>query len=77
MTGCETVSEMRARGVNVTICGLSANDLCSEFVASGADFFELKPLPFEKAALEAVLVRMTTTVPKATEIAFANGDTNT
>ena len=64
MTGCETVSEMRARGVNITICGLSANDLCSEFVASGADFFELKPLPFEREALESVLVRMTTTAIK-------------
>lgn len=59
MTGCETVYKLRERGINVTICGLSANDMEREFISAGADFFVLKPLPFEREALESVLVRMT------------------
>ena len=59
LLGTETVAEMRARGIKSTICGLSANDMECEFVAAGADFFVLKPLPCRKAALEAKLLRIT------------------
>lgn len=59
LLGTETVVELRSRGVDCTICGLSANDIEKEFLTAGADDFVLKPLPCEPIALEAELVRIT------------------
>jgi len=45
LLGTETVSALRAKGVESRICGLSANDVEAAFVNAGADFFELKVCP--------------------------------
>lgn len=59
LLGTETVSALRASGVDCTICGLSANDMEHEFLEAGADHFVLKPLPRVKSELEAELVHLT------------------
>lgn len=59
LLGTETVAAIRALGVQSTMCGLSANDMGHEFIAAGADCFTLKPLPFERHALESELIRIT------------------
>lgn len=59
LLGTETIVALRSRGVDCTICGLSANDMEREFVEAGADKFMLKPLPFERHALETQLLRIT------------------
>ncbi|KAL3909884.1 MAG: hypothetical protein SGILL_007910, partial [Bacillariaceae sp.] len=45
LLGSETVSELRAKGVDCKICGLSANDKEDEFKHAGADAFLFKPIP--------------------------------
>jgi len=45
LLGTETVSALRAKGIESRICGLSANDLETAFINAGADFFELKVCP--------------------------------
>ena len=55
LLGTETAHAMRARGVCSKICGLSANDLRTSFINSGADAFLLKPMPCKPADLERVL----------------------
>lgn len=59
LLGTDTVEALRARGVDCTLIGLSANDLEHDFVEAGADFFVLKPLPCEPKALTKELVRLT------------------
>ena len=51
LLGTETVEAMRAMGLSCKICGLSANDKESEFLAAGADAFLMKPFPCEPAAM--------------------------
>jgi CheY-like chemotaxis protein len=58
MLGTESVAALRAAGVKCRICGLSANDKASEFLAAGADAFTFKPLQFEKSALQRELCRI-------------------
>lgn len=60
LLGTEAVAAMRARGIiDCSVCGLSANDLEHEFKTAGADYFVLKPLPCEKNALIAGVIRIT------------------
>ena len=56
LLGTDTVRELRSKGVQSIICGLSANDLEELFVNSGADAFMLKPFPCEKEALRTELL---------------------
>ena len=58
LLGTETVFELRSRGINCRICGLSANDKEAEFLEAGADVFTFKPFPCEKGALRRELVRV-------------------
>lgn len=58
LLGTETVVELRSRGVQSKICGLSANDKEREFLAAGADTFCVKPLPCERDALSKELLRV-------------------
>lgn len=58
LLGTETVAELRRKGVNCVICGLSANDIEGKFLESGADSFLLKPVPSGNAALENELRRV-------------------
>lgn len=51
LLGTETVAALRQIGTNCIICGLSANDKETEFLAAGADAFVIKPFPCEKKAL--------------------------
>lgn len=57
--GTQTVRELRSKGVDATICGLSANDMEENFRNAGADHFILKPIPCKKDELIKVLLRMT------------------
>lgn len=57
LLGTETILEMRAHGVTCRLFGLSANDLETEFIASGADGFVIKPFPTETDALKSELLR--------------------
>ena len=60
LLGTETVSALRAKGVQSRICGLSANDTKTSFLSAGADFFMLKPFPTNKDALTRELERLLT-----------------
>ena len=51
LLGTETVRALRAKGVDCTICGLSANDKAEEFLEAGADAFMSKPFPCGKEGL--------------------------
>jgi CheY-like chemotaxis protein len=42
LLGTEAVRELRNRGVDARICGLSANDKETEFIQAGADAFSFK-----------------------------------
>lgn len=55
LLGTETVREMRSKGVQSVICGLSANDLIQTFEAAGANSFWLKPFPCKEAELRRML----------------------
>ena len=52
LLGTETVRELRQKGVDCTICGLSANDLKPQFLEAGSDSFMLKPFPCETEKLQ-------------------------
>ena len=52
LLGTETVRELRQKGVDCTICGLSANDLKPQFLDAGSDSFMLKPFPCETEKLQ-------------------------
>jgi len=54
----ETTQELRARGVQSRICGMSANDLEETFRNAGADTFMIKPFPCEKEALNREVYRI-------------------
>ena len=56
LLGTETVREMRSKGVESIICGLSANDLEEQFADAGANAFMLKPFPCEKETLRTELL---------------------
>jgi len=58
LLGTETVVELRSRGIDCRICGLSANDKEKEFLEAGADAFSFKPFPCEKSALQDELRRV-------------------
>ena len=58
LLGTETVVEMRARGIQSRIIGLSANDKEEEFLAVGANAFIFKPIPCKTDLLRAELGRL-------------------
>jgi CheY-like chemotaxis protein len=58
LLGTETVAELRSRGVDCRICGLSANDKETDFMEAGADAFTFKPFPCAKNALKEELRRI-------------------
>lgn len=57
--GTQTIRELRSKGVDAKICGLSANAMEEAFRDAGADCFLLKPIPCKKAELTKLLVQMT------------------
>lgn len=58
LLGTETVQAMRAKNVNSTICGLSANDVEEQFMNAGANAFMIKPFPCQKDALKLELLKI-------------------
>lgn len=56
LLGTETVAALRAKGIDCRICGLSANDLKTEFLQAGANTFLMKPFPCDKDKLKATLI---------------------
>ena len=58
MLGTETVRALRDKGIDSTICGLSANKLEDCFRKAGADAFLLKPFPCARDAMQRELVRI-------------------
>lgn len=58
LLGTGAVRQLRAKGCTSIICGLSANDLKSEFMDAGADGFLLKPFPCEKNRLKEELQKL-------------------
>lgn len=58
LTGIETVRALRAKGVESHVCGLSANDVESEFLEAGSNSFMFKPFPCSKEALSTELLRI-------------------
>lgn len=58
LLGTETVRELRARGFDGIICGLSANDMEGSFMDAGADTFSLKPFPCGREAMTRELIRI-------------------
>ena len=61
LLGTETVRAIRARGLlpsTTIICGLSANDMESEFLHAGADAFLMKPFPCGKQELSKEVYRI-------------------
>jgi CheY-like chemotaxis protein len=64
LTGVETVRSFRAKGVTSVICGLSANNLESSFLKSGADAFMLKPFPCKPDELHALFYKILNTENK-------------
>jgi CheY-like chemotaxis protein len=58
LLGTEAVRELRNKGIDCRICGLSANDKESEFLDAGANVFSFKPFPCEARALTQELTRV-------------------
>jgi len=58
LLGTETVLEMRHRGIQSIVCGLSANDKEFEFLQAGANAFLLKPFPCDQQVLTRELLRI-------------------
>lgn len=58
MLGTDAVRELRSRGVDSTICGLSANNMEEQFLDAGSDTFLLKPFPSNPIAMEQELLRI-------------------
>ena len=58
LLGTETCRELRARGFKARLCGLSANDLETQFLNAGADAFMIKPFPAQREVLELELKRI-------------------
>ena len=59
LLGTEAVRALRANGVTKTcICGLSANDMESQFLRAGAKSFMMKPFPCDAEKLRRELRRV-------------------
>lgn len=58
LLGTDVVRRLRSMGVSSLICGLSANELSSDFIDSGADAFLLKPFPCKKELLLVELLKV-------------------
>ncbi|KAG7369896.1 PAS domain containing protein [Nitzschia inconspicua] len=58
LLGTETTREMRAKGCQSVIFGLSANDLESQFFEAGSDGFIMKPFPCKPEPLRQELLRV-------------------
>ena len=58
LLGSDVVAELRNRGNESVICGMSANDVETLFDDAGADAFIFKPLPFRPDALTRELKRI-------------------
>jgi CheY-like chemotaxis protein len=58
LLGSDAVAELRNRGTESIICGMSANDVETLFDDAGADAFIFKPLPFRPVALTRELIRI-------------------
>ena len=58
LLGSETVKAMRAKGVTSIICGLSANEMESVFLANGANTFYLKPFPCKMGEIQEALAML-------------------
>ena len=65
LLGSETASQIRRRGMDCIICGLSANDVAKLFEMCGADAFLMKPFPCKPAQLKAEMLRVLNTRPSA------------
>jgi CheY-like chemotaxis protein len=63
LLGSQTVAELRSKGVESRVCGLSANDVEQEFFDVGADAFMFKPFPCQKDPLTRELSRIMSTNP--------------
>ena len=61
LLGSDTVIELRKRGIECVVCGMSANDVEHLFESAGADEFIFKPLPFREEALKRELLRILST----------------
>ena len=61
LLGSDTVVELRKRGIECVVCGMSANDVENLFESAGADEFIFKPLPFRDEALKRELLRILST----------------
>lgn len=55
LLGTETLRLLRSNGVTSIVCGLSANNLQTQFLEAGADCFIVKPLPCETRELAKTL----------------------
>ena len=60
LLGTETIRLIRSKGIDSLICGLSANEIESQFMDAGADYFLMKPLPTEGHELLQALQRILT-----------------
>jgi CheY-like chemotaxis protein len=58
LKGTETIRALRSKGVDIAVCGLSANDLESAFLSAGANAFILKPFPCKNEELKHELTRV-------------------
>lgn len=58
LLGTETARELRSMGFQGRICGLSANDMESQFLEAGANAFLIKPFPARKDLLQVELRRI-------------------
>lgn len=68
LLGTETVAQMRRRGVESIICGLSANDLRDAFVEAGADAFLMKPFPSKPDELIVTMLELLKCRPTANAV---------
>ena len=58
MLGTEAIRALRSNNVQSIIVGLSANNLESKFISSGADAFIVKPIPCKPNDLKSELLRV-------------------
>lgn len=58
MLGTKAVAELRAKGVETLICGLSANQLEPEFLEHGADAFQIKPFNTSEEGMRKELLQI-------------------
>ena len=65
--GTDIVRRLRKRGIESTICGLSANGMEESFLNAGADAFLLKPFPCDTEAMKVELLRICNSRSSSTE----------